>query len=89
MSLEFTPRELVGELDKFIVGQQDAKRAVAIAVRNPMSAKAEESTTARCQVVRSARLGSPSVPASAPGMSGSGIGTSGSEVMAFGSEVMA
>ena len=34
MSLEFTPRELVGELDKFIVGQQDAKRAVAIAVRN-------------------------------------------------------
>ena len=34
MSLEFTPRELVGELDKFIVGQRDAKRAVSIAVRN-------------------------------------------------------
>jgi ATP-dependent HslUV protease ATP-binding subunit HslU len=30
----FTPRELVQELDKFIVGQADAKRAVAVAVRN-------------------------------------------------------
>lgn len=30
----FTPREIVGELDKYIVGQQDAKRAVAIALRN-------------------------------------------------------
>src|SRR5688572_6590215 len=29
-----TPRELVSELDKFIVGQQNAKRAVAIALRN-------------------------------------------------------
>src|ERR1700759_298110 len=29
-----TPREIVAELDKFIVGQQDAKRAVAVAVRN-------------------------------------------------------
>jgi len=30
----FTPREIVSELDKYIVGQQDAKRAVAIALRN-------------------------------------------------------
>ena len=30
----FTPREIVGELDKFIVGQDQAKRAVAIALRN-------------------------------------------------------
>ena len=30
----FTPRELVGELDRYIVGQGDAKRAVAIALRN-------------------------------------------------------
>ena len=30
----FTPREIVSELDKFIVGQQAAKRAVAIALRN-------------------------------------------------------
>ncbi len=29
-----TPREIVGELDRFIVGQQAAKRAVAIALRN-------------------------------------------------------
>ncbi len=29
-----TPREIVGELDKFIVGQGDAKRAVAVALRN-------------------------------------------------------
>ncbi len=30
----YTPREIVSELDKFIVGQDDAKRAVAIALRN-------------------------------------------------------
>jgi len=30
----FTPREIVSELDKYIVGQSDAKRAVAIALRN-------------------------------------------------------
>ena len=29
-----TPREIVGELDKFVVGQRAAKRAVAIALRN-------------------------------------------------------
>lgn len=29
-----TPREIVSELDRFIVGQQEAKRAVAIALRN-------------------------------------------------------
>jgi ATP-dependent HslUV protease ATP-binding subunit HslU len=31
---DFSPREIVSELDKHIVGQQDAKRAVAIALRN-------------------------------------------------------
>ena len=30
----FTPREIVSELDRYIVGQRDAKRAVAIALRN-------------------------------------------------------
>ena len=30
----FTPRETVSELDRYIVGQADAKRAVAIALRN-------------------------------------------------------
>ncbi len=31
-----TPREIVGELDKYVVGQQAAKRAVAVALRNRM-----------------------------------------------------
>src|SRR6187397_2692938 len=30
----FSPREIVSELDRFIVGQSDAKRAVSIALRN-------------------------------------------------------
>src|SRR5216117_3401131 len=33
---ELTPREIVAELDKYVVGQQAAKRAVAIALRNRM-----------------------------------------------------
>ena len=31
---EMTPREIVHELDSHIIGQQDAKRAVSIALRN-------------------------------------------------------
>ena len=31
---EFSPREIVSELDRYIVGQSDAKRAVSIALRN-------------------------------------------------------
>ena len=31
---ELTPREIVVELDKHVIGQNDAKRAVAIALRN-------------------------------------------------------
>jgi len=34
MTAFFTPREIVSELDRHIVGQDDAKRAVAIALRN-------------------------------------------------------
>src|SRR6202522_1925541 len=34
MTSSFSPREIVSELDRFIVGQGDAKRAVAIAMRN-------------------------------------------------------
>ncbi len=34
MSTVMTPKEIVSELDKYIVGQKDAKRAVAIALRN-------------------------------------------------------
>ncbi|MGH6948236.1 MAG: ATP-dependent protease ATPase subunit HslU [Kiloniellales bacterium] len=33
-AVAFSPREIVSELDRFIVGQKDAKRAVAIALRN-------------------------------------------------------
>ena len=29
-----TPREIVSELDRFIIGQNDAKRSVAVALRN-------------------------------------------------------
>src|SRR5215510_9885432 len=32
--MNFTPREIVSELDKYIIGQAKAKRAVAIALRN-------------------------------------------------------
>ncbi|HEY4855293.1 MAG TPA: ATP-dependent protease ATPase subunit HslU [Xanthobacteraceae bacterium] len=31
---DFSPREIVSELDRFIIGQADAKRAVAVALRN-------------------------------------------------------
>src|SRR6202795_3036579 len=34
MSASFSPREIVSELDRHIVGQAEAKRAVAIALRN-------------------------------------------------------
>ena len=30
----FSPREIVSELDRYIIGQNDAKRAVAVALRN-------------------------------------------------------
>jgi len=31
---DLTPREIVSELDRYIIGQRDAKRAVAVALRN-------------------------------------------------------
>jgi ATP-dependent HslUV protease ATP-binding subunit HslU len=34
MTSSFSPREIVSELDRYIIGQNDAKRAVAIALRN-------------------------------------------------------
>jgi ATP-dependent HslUV protease ATP-binding subunit HslU len=34
MSSVFSPREIVSELDRFIIGQEEAKKAVAVALRN-------------------------------------------------------
>lgn len=34
VEIELTPQEIVAELDKYIIGQKDAKKAVAIALRN-------------------------------------------------------
>ncbi|MEM7297926.1 MAG: HslU--HslV peptidase ATPase subunit, partial [Bacteroidota bacterium] len=34
MNGDLTPREIVAELDKYIIGQNEAKRNVAIALRN-------------------------------------------------------
>ena len=34
MESYFSPREIVSELDKYIIGQKNAKRSVAIALRN-------------------------------------------------------
>ena len=32
--IELTPKQIVAELDKYIVGQKEAKKSVAIALRN-------------------------------------------------------
>ena len=32
--MELTPKQIVSELDRYIVGQAEAKKAVAIALRN-------------------------------------------------------
>src|SRR3954452_23066131 len=32
--MDLTPRQIVAELDRYIVGQTDAKKAVAVAIRN-------------------------------------------------------
>ncbi|MFT5641108.1 MAG: ATP-dependent HslUV protease ATP-binding subunit HslU, partial [Cyclobacteriaceae bacterium] len=34
MNKDLTPKEIVAELDKYIIGQNDAKKNVAIALRN-------------------------------------------------------
>ncbi len=39
MEMNYTPKQIVGELDKFIVGQSEAKKMVAIALRNRWRAK--------------------------------------------------
>ncbi len=44
MESSFSPREIVSELDKFIIGQNKAKRAVAVALRNRWRRKQLEDT---------------------------------------------
>ena len=44
---DFSPREIVSELDRYIVGQNDAKRAVAIALAQPLAAAAARRQIAR------------------------------------------
>ena len=34
MAIELSPKQIVSELDKYIIGQDEAKKAVAIALRN-------------------------------------------------------
>ena len=43
----FSPREIVSELDRFIIGQNDAKRAVAIALAQPLAPPAARGPDAR------------------------------------------
>ena len=44
---DFSPRETVSELDRFIIGQTDAKRAVAVALAQPLAAAAPGKPDAR------------------------------------------
>ena len=44
---EQTPREIVAELDKYIVGQHEAKRSVAIALRNRWRSSARPASARR------------------------------------------
>ena len=50
---DFSPREIVSELDRYIVGQGDAKRAVAIALRNRWRRLQLDTGPARLPVTRS------------------------------------
>src|SRR5690625_3694228 len=34
MAIDFTPKQIVDQLDQFIIGQRDAKKSVAVALRN-------------------------------------------------------
>jgi ATP-dependent HslUV protease ATP-binding subunit HslU len=49
---DLTPREIVSELDRYIIGQKDAKRAVAVALRNRWRRKQLAETCARKSIRR-------------------------------------
>ncbi|HAI10453.1 MAG TPA: HslU--HslV peptidase ATPase subunit, partial [Phycisphaerales bacterium] len=44
---DMTPKEIVVELDKYIIGQNGAKRAVAVAIRNRWRRRKLEEEVAR------------------------------------------
>ncbi len=48
---ELTPREIVAELDRFIIGQKDAKRAVSIALRNRWRRQSVEDEALREEIL--------------------------------------
>lgn len=50
-AFSLTPREIVSELDRFIVGQKDAKRAVAVALRNRWRRKMVEDEMMREEIM--------------------------------------
>jgi len=47
----FTPREIVSELDRYIIGQNEAKRAVAVALRNRWRRQQLENSDLRDEIV--------------------------------------
>ncbi len=52
MSIEFmTPREIVSELDKFIIGQNKAKRSVAVALRNRLRRQQVQPESLRHEII--------------------------------------
>ena len=58
---ELTPRQVVAELDKFIIGQDKAKRAVAVALRNRWRRKQSNQMTCRSELRLDPRTVSQSV----------------------------
>ena len=54
---EMTPREIVQELDKHIIGQDAAKRAVAIALRNRWRRAQVQDETLRAEITPKNKIG--------------------------------
>ena len=49
--IQLTPREIVRELDRYIIGQDEAKRAVAVALRNRYAKLSERALEALDQII--------------------------------------
>src|SRR5579883_1040715 len=70
---ELTPREIVAELDKYVIGQAEAKRSVAIALRNRVRRQkldpemAEEVMPKNILMIGPTGVGKPKSPAGSPG----------------------